>query len=291
MSKFSDYLKNPAPLYDRPWQTVLLCSSIVAAILAVFEPFAFRLNNIWQFLMLLGFILLVFFTSTLFFVLLPRLFPSSFAPERWTNGRMALHVISFFVFTGILVFIYEYIWLGRHTVDQYWTRDFFVVLSIDLLASVTIGLIPITISIYITKNRRLKENLLEATKLNTILSQRLVKHQPDQQLLFGSKTKDSFLVNPESVFYIESAGNYIRIVYLENDQVRKKLLRSTIKQVEDLLQSHPVFIRCHRAFIVNTNHILSVSGNAQGYKLSLHSIEETIPVSRTYINLLNASLR
>ncbi len=291
MNKLFDYLKNPAPLYDKPWQTVLLCSFVVAAILAIFEPFAFRLNNIWQFLMLLGFVLLAFLTCTLFFVLLPRILPFYFAPKRWTNGRMCVHVISFLLFTGIMIFIYEYIWLGRHSVDEYWTKDFFIILSIDLLASITIGLIPITISIYMIKNRRLKENLLEAIKVNTILSQRLVKRESYEQILFESNNKESFLVNPESILYIESAGNYISIVYREEEHIKKKLLRSTIKQAEEVLQPHTVFIRCHRAFIVNTNHILTVSGNAQGYKLNLRYTEEAIPVSRTYMALFKDSLQ
>jgi len=290
MNRLLNHFKNPAPLFDKAWQTVLLCSIVVALVLAIFEPFAFKLNNLWQFLMLMGFVLLVFLTSTLFFVLIPRFFHSYFNSERWTNGRMYIHLLSFFLFTGIVVFIYEYVWLGRHSYDEYWNSTFFTILAIDILASTTIGLIPIIISIYMTKNRRLKENLLEANNLNHNLSQRLVQYEIDDKIVLESSTKESFCGSLDSILYIESEGNYVHIVFHEDNMVKKKMLRSTIKQIEEQLNRYDILIRCHRAFIINMNHILKVSGNAQGYKLYLRHIQEAIPVSRTYTTSLKESL-
>lgn len=291
MNKLTDFLKNPAPLYDKPWQVVLLCSAISAAILAIFEPFAFRLDSMLQFLMLLGFVVLTFLSSTLFFVLLPLFFRSYFSQQGWTNGRMFIHIGCFFLFSGILIFLYEYVWLGKHSADEYWTKNFFVVFGIDLLSAITIGLIPVTIYLFMVKNRRLKENLYDANELNAVLSQRLHTEVQSGLLVLEGNNKESFSVDPDSVLYIESEGNYVGIVYHGKDRTYKKMLRSTIKQVEEMLKSESGFVRCHRAFIVNVNHILNVSGNAQGYKLSLRFTDEIIPVSRTYNKLLKDSLR
>jgi DNA-binding LytR/AlgR family response regulator len=41
-------------------------------------------------------------------------------------------------------------------------------------------------------------------------------------------------------------------------------------------------MRCHRAFIVNTKNVSHIEGNAAGYRLSLKSTENKIPVSRNY---------
>ena len=39
-------------------------------------------------------------------------------------------------------------------------------------------------------------------------------------------------------------------------------------------------------YIVNINHIIHISGNAQGYRLNLTETTEEIPVSRTYLKNL-----
>lgn len=291
MSKLSEYLAHPAPIDDKHWHTVILATGVAATILAIFEPFAFRLNSVGQFFMLLGFALLVFFTSTLFFVVLPRLFPSFFTSGRWTRGRMYLYIFLFLSFSGFCVFLYEYVWIGNHPAGEYWTKHFFTIFFIDMAAAITIGLIPLTISMYMVKNRNLKKNLFEANQLNASLSQRLKQEGLNDVIVLEGSTKDSISVNADAILYISSAGNYVEVVYEEENGFRKKMLRSTIKQVEIILQSYPVFIRCHRAFIVNVNQIANISGNAQGYRLTLYHTKEEIPVSRTYMKSLKDALK
>ena len=291
MNKLSEHFTQQAPVNDKPWSIVILCSTIVILVLAIFEPFEFRLNNVLQFLMLLGFAFLVFITSTLFFVLIPYIFKSYFISEKWTFTRMYIYFGLFFLFTGIMVFLYEYVLLGNHSADEYWTKSFFSILFIDMLAAFTIGLIPVTISVYMAKNKNLKRNLSEAVRLNEILSNRLMNTESANTITLGGSTKDSLSVNPDLILYIESAGNYVNVVYYNGETINKKLLRTTIKQVEETLQTQPAYIRCHRAYIVNINQIVNVSGNAQGYKLTLNHTDEAIPVSRTYMKALKNALK
>jgi DNA-binding LytR/AlgR family response regulator len=62
------------------------------------------------------------------------------------------------------------------------------------------------------------------------------------------------------------------------------LIRNTISAIEEQLKTHhPLIFRCHRGYMVNIRKILSVSGNAQGFKLFLEGVTETIPVSRSYV--------
>jgi DNA-binding LytR/AlgR family response regulator len=67
--------------------------------------------------------------------------------------------------------------------------------------------------------------------------------------------------------------------------LKKVLLRSTLSLIHQQLGSFEFFIKCHRSYVVNRNHIVSTSGNAQGLKLKLKDIEEPIPVSRTLTKL------
>ena len=290
MNKLSEYLKSPAPIIDKPWNFIVLNIIIVVAVLAIFEPFAFRLNSLGQFFMLLGFGLLAFLASVLFFIIFPRIFPSYFLPEKWTRGRMLLYLSSFLIFMGLCVFVYEYILIGRHSVEEYWTKRFFTIFFIDMVAGITVGLIPVTIFTYMARNRNLRKNLEEAVKLNESLSRRLKSEEPDNIIVLEGSTKDSISLMTDAILYIESAGNYVNVVYNEEGAARKKMLRSTIKQIEEILLPYNIFIRCHRAFIVNINHISNIAGNAQGYKLTLNNGEEEIPVSRTYMKALKDSL-
>ena len=96
-------------------------------------------------------------------------------------------------------------------------------------------------------------------------------------------TKKNLSVRPEHIVYMEAEGNYVSVYYLLDAEVKNKLLRITISQMETLLQDWPTLIRCHRTFIVNTRQISRVKGNVQGYRLCIHRIQKTIPVSRSYV--------
>ena len=68
------------------------------------------------------------------------------------------------------------------------------------------------------------------------------------------------------------------------------LLRSTLKKMEEQLANHPAFFRCHRMYLVNLKLVNTVSGNAQGLKLHLSSLEEPIPVSRSLTETVKLKL-
>ena len=156
-----------------------------------------------------------------------------------------------------------------------------------MLAAFTIGIIPLIFGLFIVENNALKRNLLEAQKLNKLLSERTRQEEtPSEKITLSGDTKDSISLVPENILYMEASGNYVDICYKEEAKEKHKLLRSTIKQLEESMQEFDYFVRCHRAYIVNINHIRNISGNAQGYRLSLGSGIQEVPVSRTYLNKL-----
>ena len=77
-----EYLNKPTYAIDRPWVIVLLNSMVVALILAIFEPFHYRLNSVIQFWVLWCFVGLTFIFSVVAFVLFPKLFKRFYDPER-----------------------------------------------------------------------------------------------------------------------------------------------------------------------------------------------------------------
>ena len=280
-----EYLSRPAQPIDKPWVIVILNTVGTGLILAIFEPFHYILNSMIQLWVLWTFISIAFTTSALGFVITPRLFKQFYTPEYWTVGKKLVHCMSFLFLTGVIAFIYDYFFLIR--VDP-WSDEgrtfFFKFLGIDMVAGITILAIPLIIGLFVIENSNLKRNLQEADKLNQRLSERVKQEDDvtDTVTLLGD-TKDSIVILPEKILYMESSGNYVDICYLEESKVKHKLLRSTVKQMEEAMQAYSSFIRCHRAYIVNINHITNIGGNAQGYRLSLSGLQQEIPVSRTYL--------
>lgn len=100
--------------------------------------------------------------------------------------------------------------------------------------------------------------------------------------------QDDFSFNPANLLYAKADGNYIELTLSINNQVFTELKRISLKQFEAQLATCPFLFKCHRAYLVNLQHIKKVSGNAQGYTLLLHMTEERVPVSRTQLEVFNS---
>lgn len=292
INKLSEYLAQPAAINDKPWITVFLYSGVVALILAIFEPFQYRLTSVMQFGVLLGFVGVAFLNVSCVFVLLPKLFNQYYHPDYWTRRKDISNYTFLLVSSGLCAFLYDYFLVVGHTPGEYGNSAFFRIFFLDVFAAMTIAAIPMSIDIFMKQNRLLKRNLEEAGRLNKRLSERsLPEEKEENTITLNGATKEAITIHPDAILYMEASGNYVKVVYQEQAGiVRHKLLRATIKQVEEDLSSRSEFIRCHRAYIVNTNRILNVSGNAQGYRLTLSGTEEEVPVSRTYMKQLDILL-
>ena len=287
-NKTSKYLSQPAPVNEKPWLSVLLCVAIVIFILAIFEPFNFKLNSLGQVWVLVGFALVTMLVTSIAFVLLPKIFTRFYNPDKWTIGRSLLNNALFLIIMGIGVVCYDYFIIMKQ-LPEYFPMGFLV----DLFAVLTIGIVPLSIITIIIQNSALKRNLNSSKEINQILSERIntSSTKEDDLISLSGSTKESISIDPEDILYIESEGNYVNVHYKQGDKIIYKQIRSTIKQMEESLQNHSIFIRCHRAFIVNINHISSAQGNAQGYQLTLSNVHQEIPVSRTYLKNLKDALR
>lgn len=280
-------MSQPAPVNEKPWLSVLLCVAIVIFILAIFEPFNFRLNSLGQVWVLVGFTLLTMLVTSIAFVLLPKIFKRFYNPDKWTTGKSLLNNVFFLIIMGIGVVCYDY-FIVMKQLPEYFPMGFLV----DLFAALTIGIIPLSIITIITQNNALKRNLNSSKEINQILSERIkVSPIKEDLITLNKSTKESISIRPEDILYMESEGNYVNVHYRQDEKVTYKQIRSTIKQMEGTLQNHPMFIRCHRAFIVNINYISNAEGNAQGYQLTLSNVPLEIPVSRTYLKNIKDALQ
>ena len=164
------------------------------------------------------------------------------------------------------------------------TTIFYKMLLIDVSAAITIVIIPLIFGFFIIENNALKRNLQEAKRMNKLLSERNIQEEKGgDAITLSGDTKESICVLPDNIMYMESSGNYVDVCYREEGNMKHKLLRSTIKQMDEMMEKYGCFVRCHRAYIVSVNKIMNINGNAQGYRLNLEDTQQEIPVSRTYL--------
>ena len=89
-------------------------------------------------------------------------------------------------------------------------------------------------------------------------------------------------VAKENLIYIESADNYICIWYIKNDQLKKQLMRITMKDISEQLANTNI-VRCHRSYMVNLDLVKVMRREKENLflELGVPNVKE-IPISRTY---------
>lgn len=93
-------------------------------------------------------------------------------------------------------------------------------------------------------------------------------------------------INSDSLYYMESQDNYVKIYYENQDKLLSYMLRCRTKAIEESLLDTSM-VRCHRSYIVNVvkiNHIKK-GGKARYIVLSNENIKP-IPVSKSYFKNL-----
>jgi hypothetical protein len=106
----------------------------------------------------------------------------------------------------------------------------------------------------------------------------------------GENQNEAITLQADQVAYLVAQDNYVQVFFFEQSVLKSKMLRATLRKMEETLADWPQFFRCHRTFLVNFDKIEKVSGNAQGYRLHLSGVEETIPVSRNLNEVVRARL-
>mgnify|MGYP001792367150 FL=1 len=92
--------------------------------------------------------------------------------------------------------------------------------------------------------------------------------------LKGDNKLDFLTIELSDLVCISSANNYIEVHYLEDKNLRKKLLRRTLTQIHSFL---PMLIKVHRSYLINPVHLRSWKDSK-----TLHLTKMEVPVSKKY---------
>ena len=146
--------------------------------------------------------------------------------------------------------------------------------------TLTFGALPVLFFGLIIENQNLKNTINSANTINKAIAlQNVVEPVKTIQL-------NGFTLKIDDILYFNSYQNYIDIVVNQNNTIKKLLHRTTLKQLTAQLADYPQFVQCHKSFIVNKEKIQRAEGNSQGLILTLKNCNETVPVSRSYVNML-----
>lgn len=96
--------------------------------------------------------------------------------------------------------------------------------------------------------------------------------------------KIKFSLQVADLLLLESTDNYVSVYFLSGGKLQRKLVRNTLKNLENMLKENSV-IRCHRSFMVNTRNIELVYKNGKKLLIKIKEIEKQIPVSEKYSSL------
>ncbi len=270
------FLNKPYPFNDDlrfNAKIILFISLGVLAFLLIFQPIDFAVWSKKEIVYIIaGLVTSTFLVLSLNLIVLPSLFPKIFYKNTWNIKKEILWNL------WILVAISSSDFLFYSQITGLFDISFFDITKILLL-----GLLPVAVLITINQERLLRSHLISAQQLN---KQLLEKKQHKKKLIhFVSDYKnDTLTIKADLLIAIKSSDNYIEVYYKNNELVKKQIIRSSLKRVEELINRYEFILRCHRSYIVNIKFINEIQGNPQGFQLFMDDTDFTVPVSQKYIH-------
>jgi hypothetical protein len=279
-----DFFHNPYPFNDdfkRNLKIILGLSIGVFLFLILFDPFKIPVQDFNEKIqIILGYTLITIVALAIILIILPLLFQGVFLQGRWNvKKEILLNLALFFMHaSGYLIFSVLTGFLG---VNAY--------LIFRILA---VSFVLIVILFVINQDRVLRIHLQSA--LDKIRSFGNVPPEvpENDNFTFPSEIKsDQTTLSIKSLIFIRSADNYIEVAWKDKQNIRKKLIRTTLKETELALKTFPFIIKCHRTCLVNVNNMVNLKESSGGLTVLQDGFNDEFPVSHQYLKEIKAFFR
>ncbi|MEM8898892.1 MAG: LytTR family DNA-binding domain-containing protein [Bacteroidota bacterium] len=210
------------------------------------------------------------------YLLFPSIFPKWFVAEEWTIRKEIFLLGSALFLISVLNYLYNSI-IGANYAPQHSLLEFVGI-------TLSVGVFPILGLIFFLELYMRKRNEEAANKLSLPLSALTERNVSKQVVSIASDNlkEEAFSLSIESFLFASAEGNYCTLFFLENEQLKRKLLRLNMKNLESQLQEYPFLIRCHRSYLINKEKVNQMKGNARSMVLKLEGYQGEIPVSRAF---------
>lgn len=273
MKSIKSFWHAPALYFRTPketWIFVLSTGIFVFSFLTFFQPFGVnnydpteKLSPIFVIAMLLFGVIVSLGLAFNEFIIKPRI------KVPMTQGGIILWIgWNLFSLSTILFIFYNY--LGEwHDLSWRSYLEFIQNLSIT-------GILPVLANLFYFYIKQIKSTSTNSNVEQTALLDKLI-------VITSENEKERLAYQLSQILYIESQDNYVAIYFIEDDRLKKKLIRSSLKRLENQELDRSI-IRTHRSFIVNMTKVISYQGNQHGLQLKLAEVPQSLPVSRTYVS-------
>lgn len=287
MTMHFSILRAPYPV-SSPWSHLRRSLGIgffVFAFLFFFQPFGMYIEPMsTRAIICFGYGLITFLSMMVFTALFRWMFLDQLNPQNWTLGKEIAYSLGVIWVIGLFNLLYS-AWIFSFPLGL---GSFFAFQAYTL----GIGLFPVLAATYLNFNRKNQLHLNEAQTLNHQLHVHPPKEMhPTEKLAFSSASQEpGWELSPDQFLFAETADNYVQLYALTEEGIERRILRSTLRTVEEEAHDFPFLVRTHRSFFVNLHKVQSFSGNAQGLKLQLQGIDREIPVSRKLVDEIREKL-
>ncbi len=270
------FLNKPYPFNDDlryNAKIILFISLGVLVFLLIFQPIDFATWSKKEiFYLVAGLVVSTFLVLSVNLIIIPILFPKIFYRNTWNIKKEILWNL------WILIAISSSDFLFYSQIAGIIDISFFDITKILLL-----GLLPVAVLITINQERLLRLHLVSAQQLNKKLLEN--KQQNINLIHFESDYKnDTLVIKADLLIVIKSSDNYIEVFYKNEGLVKKQIIRSSLKRVEELISKYDFIMRCHRSYIVNIKFINEIKGSPQGFQLFMEGLDFPVLVSQKYIH-------
>ncbi len=270
-------------LLNKEIRLLLSISFGIFLFILFFQPFPlerFDFNN--RLLFVAGFGAIVFFFMFLLRIAFPRIIQKN--DQNGSEPALSLYLGSLIILTLCSVAFTFYLrYVGFVSIS------FYIVFKIVLICLAP----PVALKLYDVNKGLIQQNESLISERKTIQKQ-IEKYEEDNlnksiEFISETGTENLTLLIAEIIF-IQSADNYVEIVYMDGNNFKKILIRNTMKNIELQIKPYSNFIRCHRSCIVNMHYIEKLHQDYSSHWIILKGYQERIPVSRQYLLKLREAL-
>lgn len=185
--------------------------------------------------------------------------------ELWVGGEVLLVSFIYTVFTELFILTDPDLFLSI------WGR------SVLVLSFIIV--VPYIICVQQATNRH-QQQLLDRLGMD-VINDKVENADPKLIHLVDNTGRLKMSISVDSLYYVESQDNYVKIYYDSDGKLCNYMLRSTTKAIETKFGDW--LIRCHRGYLVNKNKIRIFRNDRDGMYIRLmHDNIRQIPVSKSY---------
>ena len=276
LTQIKRYLKEPYPYYYGSQKRLILLLALVTMVSFffsyIFEPFnvnvaEHKMDTLW----ILVIQACIPFPIAYGYISIKN---STLKDEiTWTLGKEIFHLSMILLIIGIVGFLIRDL---IYTNPDNWSFQY---LWEEIRNTFLIGFLLLIIVLPLNLERLINKHTASLKKLS------INTREPKNTLitLKSAVSNENYKLEIKNFLFAKVESNYTDVFTATPDGINKTLIRITLKELEEQLNSFPHIYKTHRSYLVNLNAIASISGNAQGYQLVVKDVAMRVPVSRSNI--------